>query len=110
MRILCIDVIKGPCKFFGKVIMLLFNFLAHRIKNRLLMFLGNISYTTYITHFASIILFGGILLKTGIIDSMDIQNKFLWLCGIPFAIGISYVFYLIVERPTKQLLVKMRKG
>lgn len=91
-------------------VLLLFNFLAHRIKNRLLMFLGNISYTTYITHFASIILFGGILLKTGIIDSMDIQNKFLWLCGIPFAIGISYVFYLIVERPTKQLLVKMRKG
>ncbi|MBL7701524.1 MAG: acyltransferase [Ferruginibacter sp.] len=88
---------------------LLFNFLFHNIKNRLLMFLGNISYTIYITHFASIMLLLAILLKTGVISSIEIQNKFLWLLGIPFAVAISYVFYLLVEKPSKNLLVKLRK-
>jgi peptidoglycan/LPS O-acetylase OafA/YrhL len=90
-------------------IVLLFNFLHHNIRNKVLMFLGNISYTIYITHFASIILFAAILLKTGVIVSMDIQNKFLWVAGIPFAIGLSYIFYLIAEKPCKELLNKLRK-
>lgn len=90
-------------------VVLLVNFLHFKIKNKLLAFLGNISYTIYITHFASIMLLLGIFLKTGIVDSVEIQNKFLWLTGIPFAIGISYLFYLLVEKPTKALLVKMRK-
>jgi len=90
-------------------VILLFNFLYHKIKNRILMFLGSISYTIYISHFASLILLLGIFLKTGIISSVEIQNKFLWLTGIPFAVALSYLFYLIVEKPTKQLLVKMRR-
>src|SRR6185312_3492960 len=64
-------------------VILLFNFLFHKIKTRNLMFFGKISYTIYITHFASLMLFSGILLKTGVIDSMEIQNKFLWLLAIP---------------------------
>jgi peptidoglycan/LPS O-acetylase OafA/YrhL len=90
-------------------VILLFNFLYHKIKNRVLMFLGNISYTIYITHFASLMLLLGILLKSGVIPSVEIQNKFIWLSGIPFSIAISYLFYLLVERPTKQLLVRLRK-
>jgi peptidoglycan/LPS O-acetylase OafA/YrhL len=90
-------------------VILLFNFLFHNIKNRLLMFLGNISYTIYITHFASLMLLMAIFLKSGIIASTEIQNKFLWMLGIPFAIAVSYVFYLLVEKPTKNLLVKLRK-
>jgi peptidoglycan/LPS O-acetylase OafA/YrhL len=91
-------------------VILLFNFLYHKIKTRSLMFLGKISYTTYVTHFASLMLFSGILLKTGVIDSMEIQNKFLWLLAIPFSLGLSYFFYLIVEKPTKQILIKLRKS
>ena len=52
---------------------------------------------------------GGILLKCGLIDSMEIQNKFLWLTGIPFSIGLSYIIYLIAEKPSKLLLTKLRK-
>jgi len=91
-------------------IILLFNFLHHKIKNNILQFLGNISYTIYITHFASIILLKGILLKTGVIDSTEIQNKYLWVLGIPFAIGISFIFYLIIEKPSKEYLSKLRKS
>ena len=90
-------------------LILLFNFLYHKIKNRILMFLGNISYSIYISHFASLILLLGIFLKTGIISSVEIENKFLWLTGIPFAVALSYLFFLIVEKPTKHLLVKMRR-
>ena len=90
-------------------VLLLFNFLHHKIKNKVLTFLGNMSYTIYISHFASIMLLLGILLKTGVIQSVEIQNKFLWLTGIPFALGISYLFYILVEKPTKDLLTKIRK-
>jgi len=91
-------------------IILLFNFLHHQIKNNTLLFLGSISYTIYITHFASIILLKGILLKTGVIESTEIQNKYLWMLGIPFAIGISFIFYLIIEKPSKEYLKKLRKS
>ena len=90
-------------------IILLFNFLHHNIKNKLLLFLGKISYTIYITHFASIILLVAILIKLGVVDSTEIKNKFIWLTGIPFAIGISYLFYLLAEKPSKDLLIKLRK-
>lgn len=90
-------------------VILLFNFLYYKIKNRLLMFFGKISYTIYITHFASLMLLLGIFLKTGIINSTEIQNRFLWLLAIPFALILSYLFYLLVEKPTKTLLVKLRK-
>ena len=90
-------------------VILLFNFLHHKIKNRILMFLGNLSYTIYISHFASLMLLLGIFLKTGIINSIDIQNKFLWLTGIPFSLVLSYLFYFGVEKPTKKLLVKLRR-
>jgi peptidoglycan/LPS O-acetylase OafA/YrhL len=88
---------------------MIFNFLFFEIKNRVLMFLGNISYSIYISHFASVMLLLGIFLQTGMIKSVDIQNKFLWLTAIPFAIGLSYLFYLVIEKPTKELLKRMRK-
>ncbi|HEY5371566.1 MAG TPA: acyltransferase [Hanamia sp.] len=90
-------------------IIMIFNFLYFKIKNGILMFLGKISYSIYISHFASVMLLLGIFLQTGIINSVDIQNKFLWLTAIPFAIGLSYLFYLIIEKPTKEILNKMRK-
>ena len=87
---------------------LLFNFLHFKIKNRTLMFLGNISYSIYITHFATLILLLGIFLKIGLINSVEIQKKYLWLSGIPISIIVSYTFYLLVEKPTKSLLIKLR--
>lgn len=90
-------------------VIMIFNFLYYKLQNRFLIFFGKISYSTYISHFASIILLLGIFLQTGIINSTDIQNKFLWLTAVPFALVISYVFYLIIEKPTKQLLNRLRK-
>ena len=90
-------------------IILLFNFLHHKIKNWVLLSLGKMSYTIYITHLASIILLSRILLRTGIIDSIEIKNKYIWFAGIPFALVISYILYLVTEKPSKQLLNKLRK-
>jgi peptidoglycan/LPS O-acetylase OafA/YrhL len=74
------------------------------------MFLGDISYSIYISHFASLMLLLGILLKSGIVSSAEIQNKYLWLIGIPFSLFFSYLFYRIIEKPTKQILDKMRRN
>jgi len=90
-------------------ILLLFNFLHHKIKNSVLLFFGKISYTIYITHFASLVLLVAIFIKLGVVDSVEIKNKFLWLAGIPFVVVISYLFYLLVEKPSKDLLIKLRK-
>lgn len=91
-------------------VILLFNFLYHGIKSRILMFLGNISYTIYITHFASLMLLVGIFLKIGIIDSAEIQNKYFWILGVPFSVLLSYFFYLLIEKPTKNILFKLRRS
>lgn len=90
-------------------VIMIFNFLYYKIQNSALTFLGKTSYSIYISHFASVMLLLGIFLQTGIIHSVDIQNKFLWLSAIPFAIGLSYIFYLIIEKPTKGILNKMRR-
>lgn len=89
--------------------LLLFNFLYYKIKNPALMFFGKISYTIYITHFASIMLFLAILIRTHLVNSVEIQNKFVWLLSVPFALILSYFFYTLVEKPTKKLLVRLRK-
>ncbi len=89
-------------------IVMLFNFLHHNIKNKMLIFLGSISYTVYITHFASVILLVGIFLKLKIVGSPQITNKFLWITGIPFALLISYLLYLVAEKPSRQLLKTIR--
>lgn len=90
-------------------VILLFNFLYHSFKTRLLTFFGKLSYTIYITHFASIMLLLGIFLQTGIVDSAEIQNKYLWMVSIPFSLVLSYFFYLMIEKPTKKILVTLRK-
>jgi peptidoglycan/LPS O-acetylase OafA/YrhL len=40
-------------------VLMIFNFLYFEIKNRILMFLGEISYSIYISHFASVIVDSG---------------------------------------------------
>lgn len=90
-------------------LILIVNFLDQHIHNKLLAFLGSMSYTIYITHLASIYLFKSILLKTGIANSINITVWYLWMIGVFFALAISLVCYYIAERPSKIALKEIRK-
>jgi peptidoglycan/LPS O-acetylase OafA/YrhL len=85
-------------------IVLIINFQHKKITNKVLEWLGNMSYTIYITHIASIYLFKLILIKLHLVNSIIITNKWIWITGIFFCILTSYGIYLISERPTKILL------
>jgi peptidoglycan/LPS O-acetylase OafA/YrhL len=90
-------------------IVLIVNFLYKKINSKVLSFLGNMSYTLYITHLATIFLFKSILLKTGFVSSSHITTWYIWMCGVITSIVISYLLYFIAENPTKKILNKLRK-
>lgn len=90
-------------------ILLLVNFLHFNITNRLIEFLGKMSYTLYITHWASIFLFKYLLQNFGVIESGPVKTYWIWYFGIVFCVMISYVFYFMVEARTKNLLNIIRK-
>lgn len=86
------------------------NFQKHKITSRILLFLGLMSYTLYVTHFASLKLFNFILIKLNLTpDGEKITNPVFWILGVLFSILLSYVFYLIAEKPSKDLLVAIRR-
>ena len=76
---------------------------------KLLAFFGKFSYTIYVVHFASIILFKLLLHIFLDYDGSEITNKFIWMVGAAFALTNSYLFYFIVEKPGKDYLQKLRK-
>lgn len=89
-------------------IILIVNFLKYNIQNRLLKFLGEMSYTIYISHFASMYLFGYLLIEMGIIDKMASQIWYLWIIGVIWCVFLAVPFYFIAEKPTKIWLSKQR--
>jgi len=92
-------------------VFLIINFQTNNIKSNILLFLGGMSYTLYITHFASIKFFNLLLLKSGFVQlDTNIVNPFIWIIGALFCIVISFVFYNIAERPTKLVLARLRKS
>ena len=89
-------------------VLLIVNFLQKEINNRLLAFLGKMSYTLYITHLATIFLFKSILLKMGIIKTSHIDTWYIWIIGVVIAVLTSYLLYFVAESPSKRMLEKVR--
>lgn len=90
-------------------VVLIINFQSNKILPKWLLWIGVMSYTLYITHFASIKIFHFILIKLKILSLNDkITNPFIWIVGVLFSIIISYIFYLIAENPSKKTLVNIR--
>ena len=89
-------------------ILLIIYFIENEVQNKVLAFLGNMSYTLYLTHFASLYFFKTFLIKFKIVDSILISTWYIWIIGVFLSIGISYIFYNISEVPSKNLLKKMR--
>ena len=64
----------------------------------------------YITHFASLKLYNLILIKLNILElNAEITNPFIWIGAVFFSIIVSYGFFELAEKPTKLLLMKLRK-
>ncbi len=89
-------------------VILIVNFLSKEINGGLLNFLGKMSYTLYITHFASVMLFKTILYKTGVLASVNITEWYIWMIGVVFAVLLSLPFYYLAELPSKKLLSRIR--
>lgn len=84
-------------------------FLNTNYTPKLLVFFGKFSYTIYVVHFASLILFKLLLHLLFNYDGSEITNKYIWILGTVFALANSYLFYFIGEKPAKDYLEKIRK-
>lgn len=82
--------------------------LKYEMKNRLLIWMGQFSYTLYITHYASLFFFI-ILLRHFIPElSLPFNNWYLWLLSLPFCVFIAWLLYFMAEAPSKKYLDRLR--
>ena len=97
-----------PLLFCYLSILMLVNFLKYSISNVVFRFLGNLSYTIYITHIASIYLFILLMNEFGIFYGRTTDIPFIWILAVIFSLLLSWPIYLLAENPTKKLLNKLR--
>ncbi len=90
-------------------VLLIVYFLKYSVKIKFLQIIGKFSYTLYITHVATIFLLHSIYFKVLKLTPPHIENFWLFIPGILFSLIVAYVFYLIVEKKSKNLLEKFRK-
>ena len=89
-------------------IIMIVNFLNYKYLNPLIEYLGKMSYTIYISHFASMYLFIIILDVLGYGFHTQITNWYVWIIGIFFCLFISIPLFYIAEYPSKLFLQKKR--
>lgn len=84
-------------------------FLEFKIRINPLIKLGKHSYSLYITHFSSIFLFHSIYYLIVPKSNLPyITNYTVFWIAIPFCILVSYLFYLLIEKQTKFIILKIR--
>ncbi len=84
------------------------NFHTHKIKIKLLSWIGKFSYSLYATHIASIYLFY-IIIQLILNGNFPFKSTYFWLLGIPFCCIIALIAYTLVEKKTKLYLDTLRK-
>jgi len=89
-------------------LLLIVNFHTLKIDSKFFKFLGQISYTLYVTHVATIFLIMTLIFT--IFDSFFpyITSMSLWLTSPPICVLVAWLFYFLGERPSKRLLTKIR--
>ncbi|CAN5286689.1 acyltransferase [soil metagenome] len=90
-------------------IILVVAFLQKRITNKILVYLGSMSYSIYIFHFAFLVLIRALLLRSGVIGSGTYIPEWIWIAAVFVCIFICHLLYLVSEKPTKRYLNKLRK-
>lgn len=82
--------------------------LRARLRSQVLLWLGRQSYSLYVSHVATVALTLAVLV--GVLGvSYPITSPYLWVIAVPPALIVSYCFYLIVERMTRQWLEAARQ-
>lgn len=89
-------------------LVLIRNFLLHRLTSQWLEALGAMSYTLYITHIAAIALWALVLHEAGLLPQKTSASPWLWMTAVPVALLVSYGMYLVFEKPANDVLSKMR--
>jgi len=89
-------------------VILIINTLIKETFSKFFYKLGEMSYTLYITHFASVYLFVIILMNFNIIDQRNTDLWYVWVLGVIFSILVAIPFYVIGEKPTKKYLNYLR--
>lgn len=89
-------------------VLLMVNVHTHDWRSPILISIGNMSYTLYVTHFASMILLLAIVHQ--FVPPPYILSKTLWMLGVPFAFGPAFVFYRLIEKRSKEALKILRKS
>ena len=82
--------------------LLIFWSLNKNIVVKPLAFIGQFSYSLYITHVATILLVMSILSYFSFTD-FPVLNRWLWLVAIPFCMAVSYMAWLFVEKNAQKL-------
>jgi peptidoglycan/LPS O-acetylase OafA/YrhL len=90
-------------------LVLICNFIEHRITNGPLKVLGAMSYTLYVTHIAAICMWAHLLQILGFEVTPASRSLWLWMTAVPVGLLVSYGMYLIIERPAVKLLDRMRE-
>jgi peptidoglycan/LPS O-acetylase OafA/YrhL len=93
----------------GFTLIMIVNFLHYKIKNKVLTFLGDMSYTIYTTHVATIYLFIVFLNEFGFGHHTKITAWYIWPIGFLLCFLFAIPIYYLGEHPSKLLLNKMRK-
>lgn len=90
-------------------IFLIVNFQKYNITNSFIRYLGSMSYSLYLTHFASIYLFYLILIKLYVLKfEGKIELWWVWIVAVLFCVLMNVPFYIFVEKISKKVLNRMR--
>jgi peptidoglycan/LPS O-acetylase OafA/YrhL len=84
------------------------NMLNKKIFIKPLIQIGKFSYTLYLVHFSVLILIAYCLFTFVHIPPPYLYSFFYWIPAVFICLGISYLFYLLVEKRTKKYLDTLR--
>lgn len=91
-------------------VLMIVNFLEKGITSPFIRWVGAMSYTLYITHFASIYLIYLLLVLLGIVSAEGkITLWWSWPLGVISSLFFGQLFYTLVEKNTKLILAKLRR-
>jgi peptidoglycan/LPS O-acetylase OafA/YrhL len=85
-------------------VFLIIYFLKYEIRIRWLMNVGKLSYTLYITHFATIFLYLAVYWWLVGPDVPYISNYAVWIPGVIAVLLVAWLQYILVEKRTKNIL------
>jgi len=88
---------------------MIINMLNKRIFIKPLVQIGKFNYTLYVVHFSILILIAYCLFTFAHIPPPHLYSFFYWIPSVFVCLGISYLFYLLVEKRTKKYLDTLRE-